>query len=112
MKILITENQLDNLIEKYIDSKWKDLIRRDSHDEESVYWFMASTKKLVIELNSVFGFLYVGHVMTADLMDIFGLSIEKALEYLEEWVTTNLDIYPVDSVDILNDDITMEEMYE
>lgn len=89
MKVLITENQLEKLIEKYIAKLFRN-IHQHNNDEYGIIYWENENDELILELNSD-GF-YVNHDIWEEIKNVFNLSEAKTRKVIKQWVERNLNV--------------------
>lgn len=99
MKILITENKLNEFINKFIGDYVKDYVRYKNGSfliyEEPTYddpndW--ANSDNVVLEHDSEDGRLYIQYRLVKTISDMFGLSLSDTRVKIKDWFENENDL--------------------
>lgn len=93
MKILITENQLDKVIQSYIgkqissftESDWVDI---DYEENLIKVWVNSSGRKMIKIVQ--YETLIVNYLLVHEVMEIFGIHLFKVDSEIKNWVFDNI----------------------
>lgn len=88
MKILITENQLEKIVNRFLDLELKGLKRTGN-----IYYIKKGMKDVeIMSISSVHNIFFIEDWFWRPIMEMFQLDYYKTKEIIEKWVRNNLDI--------------------
>lgn len=100
MKILITESQLDKVINNFIGNEFKGIHFVGSIPDRNVYYkYWINDKGRILIAYHPHNGAEVPHSIVKTIMNVFGITVTDALSYIRKWIENNLPekyfYYPV-----------------
>ena len=105
MKYIITENQLDRFISKWLSKEYTDLEIYD-HDNQPWCLYVNKDGEVIFLYHTKDNELYVSKDVMKFLIDMFSIDVEQTKDILREWFEkyTGLNSYRVYSWDFFDAD--------
>jgi hypothetical protein len=91
MKILINENRVDSLINKWLEDEYGGLKHKVSVDYPDLYYFMKNGD-VVMDYYEKYGRLCVVDNIVGFIMNMFGKSWGESKDIVEEWFQNSYDL--------------------